>query len=183
MMVGRVCIVLASFYMTVAGATDRSGRDECTSPDCGVSADAFVQMRLQGHADDQNLDPVETEDDPLAPSTTTTTAPASCKVPFVDGVKKWTGENCHSGSVVVRGGTTCRITAAAGYNCKSPGMCTSNGEFEQIGACVAITCKENEYVKTNSCTECPIGKKTTAVMMPLKKIPVVTQSNAEKTRW
>ena len=72
---------------------------------------------------------------PFLPSHESTHAAMNCAVPTInDGVDSWGGTNCASGATNVADGTTCTITAASGYMCVNPGLCTA-GTFAATGSC------------------------------------------------
>merc|ERR1712194_580623 len=57
----------------------------------------------------------------------------ACAVPAISsGVESWSKPYCNSAYVLP--GTTCNITAKAGFTCTSPGLC-DEGMFENTGAC------------------------------------------------
>jgi len=60
-----------------------------------------------------------------------------CTVPEIsNGVASWGDSRCASGATNITSGTRCNITAASGFDCVSPGLCT-NGAFTEEGSCKA----------------------------------------------
>jgi len=76
-----------------------------------------------------------------------------CTVPSIFvGVLSWSGSNCGSGSTNVVEGTTCQIIAESGYACVSPGLCGSNGDFANVGACNVLASATTSAAATTTTT-------------------------------
>ena len=66
-----------------------------------------------------------------------TTQAATCTVPTVDtAMGTWNGNAFCSNGASVTAGMECTIDSASGYVCTSPGVCGTNGQFENT----AVTC-------------------------------------------